>query len=123
MDEPIFENVLNPASSGYRPQQPGSELVNRQLRQLLESLIDELPGAFRTVFMLWAVEHCPVATTAEIMGIEPARVKARYQHARLLLQERMMEYSNALGFAVHECTGHRCDTIVCNVLEKLHVDD
>ncbi|HNP37257.1 MAG TPA: RNA polymerase sigma factor [Woeseiaceae bacterium] len=119
MDEPDVENVLNMSNSVKRPQQPESVLANKQLRQLLEDFIDDLPDAFRTVFMLRAVEQCSVATTAEIMGIEPATVKTRYHRARLLLQDRVMQYSDAVGVAVHEFAGHRCDSIVRNVLDKL----
>lgn len=119
MDEPDFDNVLHLSAATKRPEQPESVLANRQLRHLLEQAIDELPDAFRAVFMLRAVEKCPVATTAEILEIEPATVKTRYHRARLLLQRRLMEFADADGVAVHEFAGHRCDTIVCNVLETL----
>lgn len=88
MDEPDVENVLRLSGSVKRVEQPESKLANKQLGQLLEEFIDELPEAFRTVFMLRAVEQCSVAMTAEIMGIEPATVKTRYHRARLLLRDR-----------------------------------
>lgn len=119
MDEPEFDNVLNLSTAMKRPDQPEKTLANSQLRQMLEQFIDELPDAFRAVFMLRAIEQCSVATTAELLEIEAATVKTRYHRARLLLQKRMMEYSDSSGVAVHEFAGHRCDTIVCNVLEKL----
>ena len=86
---------------------------------MLEQFIDELPDAFRAVFMLRAIEQCSVATTAELLEIEAATVKTRYHRARLLLQKRLMDYSDSIGVAVHEFAGHRCDTIVCNVLHIL----
>ena len=119
MDEPDLDNVVNLSESTKRPQQPDSALANRQLRRLLERFIDELPDAFREVFMLRAIEQCSVATTAEILEIEPATVKTRYHRARLLLQKQMIEYSESVGVAVHEFAGHRCDAIVCNVLKHL----
>lgn len=119
MDEPDLDNVINLSTSMQRPEQPDATLANEELRRLLEQLIDELPDAFRAVFMLRAIEQCSVATTAEILEIPAATVKTRYHRARLLLQKRMMDYSDSIGVAVHEFAGHRCDTIVCNVLEKL----
>ena len=119
MDEPDFDNVLQLSTTVKRPQQPDSALANGQLRRMLEAFIDELPDAFRAVFMLRAVEQCSVATTAEILDVEPATVKTRYHRARLLLQKRLLEYGEAAGVAIHEFAGHRCDTIVCNVLEHL----
>lgn len=119
MDEPEFDNVLNDSTAITRPEQPEMTLANSQLRQMLEQFIDELPDAFRAVFMLRAVEQCSVAATAEMLELEAATVKTRYHRARLLLQKRLMEYSDSIGVAVHEFAGHRCDTVVCNVLEKL----
>lgn len=119
MDEPEFDNVLNLSTAVKRPEQPEKTLANDQLRQMLEQFIDDLPDAFRAVFMLRAIEQCSVATTAELLEIEAATVKTRYYRARLLLQKRLMDYSDSIGVAVHEIAGHRCDTIVCNVLEKL----
>lgn len=112
-------NVLNLSMAIRRPEQPEKTLANNQLRELLEQFIDELPDAFRAVFMLRAIEQCSVATTAELLELEAATVKTRCHRARLLLQKRLMAYSDSIGVAVHEFTGHRCDTIVCNVLEKL----
>jgi RNA polymerase sigma-70 factor (ECF subfamily) len=119
MDELEFDNVLNLSTAIRRPEQPESALANMQLRQMLEQFIDELPDAFRAVFMLRAIEQCTVATTAELLEIEAATVKTRYHPARLLLQKRLMEYSDSMGVTVHEFAGHRCDAIVCKVLEKL----
>jgi RNA polymerase sigma-70 factor (ECF subfamily) len=119
MDEPEFDNVLNLSTAIRRPEQPESALANKQLRQMLEQFIDELPDAFRAVFMLRAIEQCTVATTAELLEIEAATVKTRYHPARVLLQKRLMEYSDSMGVTVHEFAGHRCDAIVCKVLEKL----
>lgn len=119
MDEPEFDNVLHLSTAIKRPEQPDTTLANNQLRQMLEQFIDELPDAFRAVFMLRAIEQCSVATTAELLEIEAATVKTRFHRARLLLQKRLMKYSDSIGVTVHEFAGHRCDTVVSNVLEEL----
>ncbi len=116
MDEPEMDNVLQL----FRPsEQPDRQLANAQLRQLLEDCIDDLPGIFRTVFMLRAVEQCSVQTTAEILDIPQATVKTRFHRARLLMQKRLLDFSTESGVAVHEFAGHRCNTIVHNVLNRL----
>ncbi|ANO52542.1 RNA polymerase sigma factor [Woeseia oceani] len=119
MDEPDFENVMNLSTAVKRPEQPDAKLANTELRRLLESCIDELPDAFRAVFMLRAIEHCSIVDTAEILEIKEATVKTRFHRARLLLQKRLLEYSEADGVSVHEFAGHRCDRIVQNVLQEL----
>lgn len=119
MDEPDFDNVLSMTAAGQRFSQPDQKLQNIELRKVLEDCIDELPDAFRAVFMLRAIEQCSVRATADILEIAEATVKTRYHRARLLLQKRFMEYSEATGVEVHEFAGHRCDTIVRNVLNLL----
>lgn len=120
MDAKDFDNVMHLFSQTERPEQPDRRLANAQLRQVLENCIDELPMIFRTVFMLRAVEHCSVRVTAEILGVPSATVKTRYYRARKLIQKRFLEFSNDCGVAIHEFAGHRCDTIVQNVLARLH---
>jgi RNA polymerase sigma-70 factor (ECF subfamily) len=119
MNEPDFENVLEMSMPVQSQQQPDRELANRQLRDVLEQCIDELPDAFRTVFMLRAIDDCSVATTGEILEIPEATVKTRLHRAKLLLQKRLIAFSESSNVGVHEFAGHRCDTIVRNVLARL----
>lgn len=119
MDEPDFEKVLNLSRPVQDQRQPDRELANSQLRQVLENCIDELPDPFRSVFMLRAVEHCSIQEVAEILEIKPATVKTRFHRARLLLQKRLLEYSDNGSMIIHEFAGHRCDTVVRNVLREL----
>ena len=119
MDEPDFENVLSMSDLKPRPDLPESRLANSQLRDLLVTCIDELPDAFREVFMLRAVEHCSVDETAAIVDIETGTVKSRFHRARQLLKNRIVEQCDAAGVSVHEFAGHRCDTIVRNVMHAI----
>ena len=58
---------------------PGAdaELGRRQARELLEQSIDELPAAFRIVFILRDVEEMSVEETAAQLAIKPETVKTR----------------------------------------------
>lgn len=119
MDEPGVEKVLNLHCPVQAQEQPDRELANVQLRKVLEDCIDELPDDFRAVFMLRAVEHCSVKTVAEILEIKEATVKTRFHRARLLLQKRLLEYSDTGSIGIHEFAGNRCDTIVRDVMRRL----
>jgi RNA polymerase sigma-70 factor, ECF subfamily len=119
MDEPDFENVLSMTDNKPRPELPEAALANKELRELLVTCIDELPDAFREVFMLRAIEQCSVDETAAIVDIETGTVKSRFHRARQLLQSRIMEHCDAAGVTVHEFAGHRCDTIVRNVMQTI----
>lgn len=119
MEESDLDNVLEMSVPLPRQQLPEGEVANMQLRQLLEDCIDELPEAFRAVFVLRAVEQCSVIDTAAMLDIQEATVKTRFHRARRLIRQRLLECSGAAEVGAFEFAGHRCDTIVRNVLEEL----
>jgi RNA polymerase sigma-70 factor (ECF subfamily) len=101
------------------PEQPEHAARRAQTRRLLEAKIDELPDAFRTVFVLRALEELSVEESAVALGIPEATVRSRFFRARALLREALskeidLAYGDAFAFA-----GARCDRIVAGVLAKL----
>jgi RNA polymerase sigma-70 factor (ECF subfamily) len=101
------------------PEQPEHAARRAQTRRLLETKIDELPDAFRTVFVLRALEELSVEETAVALGIPEATVRTRFFRARGLLREALskeidLAYGDAFAFA-----GARCDRIVAGVMARL----
>src|SRR6266705_91825 len=101
------------------PEQPEGAAQRAQTRRLLESKIDELPDAFRTVFVLRALEELSVEESAVALGIPEATVRSRFFRARGLLREALskeidLAYGDAFAFA-----GARCDRIVAGVMAEL----
>ena len=112
--EAVKENV-----NQTLPEQPEHAARRAQTRRLLEAKIDELPDAFRTVFVLRALEELSVEEAAVALGIPEATVRSRFFRARGLLREALskeidLAYGDAFAFA-----GARCDRIVAGVLAKL----
>jgi RNA polymerase sigma-70 factor (ECF subfamily) len=98
---------------------PESSAVRAQTRRLLEAKVDALPDAFRTVFMLRALEEFSVAETAQALGIPEATVRSRFLRARGHLREAL---SREIDFAFEDAFGFdgaRCDRVVANVLSQL----
>lgn len=65
-----------------RVEQPDQAAARAQTRRLIEKKIDLLPEAFRTVFMLRAVEDMPVEEVAACLQIPEATVRTRFFRAR-----------------------------------------
>lgn len=98
---------------------PDHAALRAELRRLIEVRIDQLPDAFRTVFVLRALEDMTVEETADCLRIPVATVRTRYFRARGLLREALAReidigLDDAYGFA-----GERCDRIVARVLARL----
>ena len=101
------------------PDQPERAAMRAESRRLLESKIDALPDAFRSVFVLRAIEELSVEETAASLGIAEATVRTRHFRARALLREALArEFDIALGEAF-AFDGARCDRIVATVLARL----
>ncbi len=102
--------------------QPDRIAMRAEVRGLMEARIDTLPDAFRTVFMLRAVEELSVEEVAVILEIPEATVRTRFFRARGLLREGL---ASDVDFAIGDAfsfAGARCDRIVSGVLAKLEVD-
>jgi len=120
--EHVTEYELFPPASGApsaaRPG-PEAEAMRHELGLLIERRVDALPEAFRTVFVLRALEELSVEETSALLEIPEATVRTRYFRARSLLRESLareldMAHDEAFAFA-----GARCDRIVERVLARL----
>jgi RNA polymerase sigma-70 factor (ECF subfamily) len=98
---------------------PERNAANRELSAILEEEIDGLPDAFRTVFMLRAIEELSVEEAAECLEIPEETVRTRYFRARGLLQKALAERLEAATPAVYAFHLSRCDRIVGAVMRRI----
>jgi RNA polymerase sigma-70 factor (ECF subfamily) len=98
---------------------PPDAVLRGEVRQLLERRIDDLPVAFRTVFVLRDVEDLSVQETADCLAIPSATVRTRLFRARALLREALARDLDAATSEVFGFAGERCDRIVAGVLGRL----
>ena len=99
-------------------EEPDRALGRAELRGLLERRIDELPDAFRTVFVLRCVEELSVQETAQCLDIAEATVRTRYFRARSMLRESLAQDMDLAERDVFSFDGGRCDRIVAQVLAQ-----
>jgi RNA polymerase sigma-70 factor (ECF subfamily) len=101
------------------PDGPESQTQRSELRRMLEQKIDELPEAFRAVFVLRALEELPVEDTAAALGIPEATVRTRFFRARSQLREALSQQIDLAFDDAFAFLGERCDRIVARVLARL----
>jgi len=114
--EPSAEPIMDDSSSPN----PERAALRAQTRRLIEAKIDGLPDAFRTVFVLRALEELSVEETGETLGIPEATVRTRYFRARAMLREALASEIDMAFEETFAFDGARCDRIVQNVLRCLH---
>jgi len=117
------DDVETPMQENTPDESPGAgpeiQAMRGEVRKLIESRIDKLPDAFRTVFVLRAVEEMSVEETAEALGIPEATVRTRFFRARSLLSESLSREMDVAVEGAFSFLGERCDRIAAAVLAKL----
>ena len=93
--------------------------MRAELRRIMEARIDMLPEAFRTVFMLRAVEEMSVEEVSQALEIPEATVRTRFFRARSLLRERLASDIDVTLNDAFNFDGARCDRIVAAARARL----
>ena len=117
--EPFNRQTQESTEEDDPNQEPDRLAMRSQVRRLMEARIDLLPEAFRTVFMLRAVEELSVEEVAAALEIPEATVRTRFFRARSLLRESLSRDVDLVISDAFSFDGGRCDRIVANVLAKL----
>lgn len=102
-----------------KSESPAAATLRAEVRRILERKIDELPMAFRTVFVMRDVEDMTVQETADCLSIPPATVRTRLFRARALLRQALARDMDTATIEVFGFAGSRCDRIVSSVLAHL----
>jgi RNA polymerase sigma-70 factor (ECF subfamily) len=102
-----------------KAESPPDAALRAEVRRLLERKIDELPLAYRMVFVMREVEDMSVEETAENLAIPAATVRTRTFRARALLREAIARDLDVTTGDVFAFAGERCDRIVERVLARV----
>ena len=98
---------------------PEDAMARTEMRRLIERKIDELPEAYRTVFVLREVEDMTVDEAATALGIPAATVRSRLFRAKARLRASLAEELDNATQEVFGFDGARCDRIVEAVLARI----
>jgi RNA polymerase sigma-70 factor (ECF subfamily) len=110
-------DALDPEDS--TAESPSAATLRTEVRRILERRVDELPVAFRTVFILREVEEMSVEETSQALNIPAATVRTRLFRARALLREALARDLDTATGEVFGFAGARCDRIVASVLARV----
>lgn len=101
------------------PLDPETEMSRMEVRQILEQAVDDLPDAFRAVFVLRDVEGMSIEETALHLSIKPETVKTRLHRARRLLRVAIEQQLSGAFAALFPFDGARCVSMADRVLRQL----
>jgi RNA polymerase sigma-70 factor, ECF subfamily len=98
---------------------PLTSTIRAEMRAILERRIDELPVAFRAVFVMREIEDMTVQETAACLGIPEATVRTRLFRAKALLRDALAQDMDMAAADVFTFAGARCDRVVATVLSRM----
>jgi RNA polymerase sigma-70 factor, ECF subfamily len=104
------------------PQDPEAEAGRAQLRRMVEQALDDLPEAFRSVFVMREIEEMSTEETASHLGIRPETVKTRLHRARRLLQKALHAQFVATLKDAFPFDGLRCNRVTDRVMQRLELE-
>jgi len=98
---------------------PEKSMAQREIQHVVEHAIDELPEAFRVVFITRVIEGMNVEETAEILDIKPETVKTRLHRARAMLRDNVEKKIGPVLMEAFPFAGRRCERLTDAVLKRL----
>jgi RNA polymerase sigma-70 factor, ECF subfamily len=98
---------------------PERTMAQRQILELVERAIDNLPASFRLVFVTRVIEGMSVEETSELLGIRPETVKTRLHRARQLVREQLDKHIGPVLMDAFPFAGRRCERITAAVMKRL----
>ena len=98
---------------------PEKSMAQREIQRVVEHAIDELPEAFRIVFITRVIEGMNVEETAETLGLKPETVKTRLHRARTMLRNSIEKKIGPVVMEAFPFAGKRCERLTDAVLKRL----
>lgn len=98
---------------------PEEEVSEREMQNLLETVILALPQSYRAVLVMRDVEEMSTAEVASVLGLTEENVKIRLFRARAMARKKLFAMTGAVSSRAFEFGAARCDRMVAAVLKRI----
>jgi len=97
---------------------PGRSVVNKELKNVIEAALKNLPEDYRMTFTLRELTGLSVSDTAELLHITASNVKVRLNRAKVMLRKEIEKVYSPED--IYEFNLIYCDRIVNEVMKKIN---
>jgi RNA polymerase sigma-70 factor, ECF subfamily len=98
---------------------PERSMAQRQMLQLVQQAIDNLPEVYRLVLVMRVIEGMSVEETSDLLRVKPETVKTRLHRARQLLREQLNRQIGPVLMNAFPFAGGRCERVTEAVIRRL----
>jgi len=95
---------------------PEKQMLNREVRHVLELAIEQMPARYRSVLILRDVEGLSTAEAAESLGMSVEAVKVNLHRGRTYLRKALEQKGGETLSNVFAFEAPRCNRVVTNVM-------
>ncbi len=95
---------------------PEKQMLNREVRHVLELAIEQMPARYRSVLILRDVEGLSTAEAAESLGMSVEAVKVNLHRGRTYLRKALEQKGGETLSNVFAFEAPRCNRVVANVM-------
>lgn len=120
-NKPVVEISVNQNSGSMflttHDNNPDRSLLNKELKNVIEAALKNLPKDYRMTFALRELTGLSVADTAELLSITTSNVKVRLNRAKAMLRKEIEKIYSPED--IYEFNLIYCDKIVDVVMQKI----
>ena len=118
MHDDMIENEIHQRFTD-QVQTPLTNMLNSELKTVMEKAISQLPDKYRTIFIMRELENMSIAETQECLNLTEVNVKVRLNRAKAMLRNSLASLykkEDLLSFHLS-----RCDRITDNVMKQIEI--
>lgn len=113
LEQTLMENIYNDHHSGT----PLDNLMNKELKVILENAVSTLPEKYKIVFVMREVQGMSTNETMEALQIGESNVKIRLNRAKEMLRAELNNYWQPAQ--LYQFNLVRCDVVVNYVMKEI----
>ena len=110
--------LVEKQENNYPSETPLNDLMNKELKVLLEKTIADLPEKYKMVFVMREIEQMSTNETMETLNLSESNVKIRLNRAKEMLRGNLSSYYKSTQ--LFEFNLIRCDKVVNFVMGKIN---
>jgi RNA polymerase sigma-70 factor (ECF subfamily) len=99
---------------------PEQQAMSKDIREVLQTVIDSLPESYRMVLMLREVEGASTTEVADCLEVSEEVVKTRLHRARSMVREGLYDRAGISSENLYAFHDPRCDRVVGGVFEAIN---
>jgi RNA polymerase sigma-70 factor (ECF subfamily) len=119
IDEQNGDSMSRREYADVKTRNPEQRVIGIELKNAVESAVEQLPETYRSVFVLREIEQLSTAETAECLNLSEEAVKTRLHRSRALLRRDLQARVGPAITAAYAFLGRRCDRVVARVMERI----